>query len=128
MPTCPGLRQLEQFLAGALSPAEEEALTQHVDRCGACQDTLEALVGGAGRPAPRDADAEPDVAFMQRLKDAAPSSPWVLPGAAPTPVPPSGAPDLLGTTVRPAGSAPVVRPQLPSIPGYEILGELGRGG
>jgi WD40 repeat protein len=112
---CPPPEQLEYLLDETLEGPELEAVADHVAACPACQGALERLTGddpASGgslastasltvlkSPAPSDAAQK---AFLDRLKLAPP------PGAAPR--------------------SPAARAEAPAVPGYEILGVLGRGG
>jgi WD40 repeat protein len=112
---CPSPEQLEQLLEETLGGPEQEALSEHVSACPSCQAALDRLtdeepasslslasrsLGGAGKAAAL-ADGS-QTAFLARLKS--------LP-------PPAGR----------TASGPV-RPEIPAVPGYEIVQELGRGG
>ncbi|HEX4609068.1 MAG TPA: serine/threonine-protein kinase, partial [Urbifossiella sp.] len=101
MTVCPDREQLVQFLDGRVAPPVAEAVSRHVDGCTACLAALETLTDDSQfRPAGgiRRADTGPSPAFLDRLKAASPG----------------------------AAAARPVRP--PTIPGYEIEEELGRGG
>jgi WD40 repeat protein len=94
----PSVDRLRAFSGGGLDDAEHAALVDHVADCPVCWEHLEGL-----------GDADP---FLDRLRQAL---------AKPAP------PDLDGVTgdwrpqSEPGGEVPVV-------PGYELLGEIGRGG
>jgi serine/threonine protein kinase len=109
MGPCPPVEHLRRLLADELTAAGEEALDDHLRRCAACRRALESLTasepisgrpGAAGGPAP-----SPDL--LRRLKA----------------VTASLSRDDRGRAVPAAEPCP-----LPRVPGYEILGELGRGG
>jgi WD40 repeat protein len=102
---CPPVKHLRRLLADELTAAEEEALDEHLLRCTACRDALESLTAsGPAADHPRATDAPaPDPEWLRRLKTVA------------------------GSLAHPGVPADEPRP-LPSVPGYEILGELGRGG
>ena len=114
MHSCPSDEELTNLLADNLSPAEMDALARHVEGCASCRENLVRLTASRDtdtwrpkQPLPGTADEE---AMMQRLKR---MSPW------------------LATTLQeaPAASMPVAASfDPPTVPGYEILGELGRGG
>ena len=125
MTLCPSDEKLTGLLAEALSTAERDALARHVEGCASCQEQLARLTGTpdpetwrrAEHP-PRGSRAEEEM--MRRLKRR-PS--WL---ALSDPM----------QAARPAGHSPhavIRRPaavdcERPAVPGYEILGELGRGG
>jgi serine/threonine protein kinase len=122
---CPSSQQLEQLLEDQLSEAEQGVIATHVSACASCQAQLEKLTAtlGAGLRTPRHQGAEsetPKPAFLHQLKRTPPS------------------PEQLGLD-RADGETPVTIPQAPLgavppvaewpvVPGYEILGVLGRGG
>src|SRR6476619_4704195 len=124
MPPCPSDETLTDLLADALTTAERDRLARHVEGCAPCQERLADLTGApdtemwlrAQRP-PRGSDAEEGV--VRRLKR----------------VPLSSAAHRLGQAARPAGESLPAGPtpaafvsEPPAVPGFEILGELGRGG
>jgi hypothetical protein len=108
MSDCPQREQLERLLAEQLVGPDLDVLESHVELCAACQEVLARLAGdalvsatappSAGRPSQQG----PAAAFIRRLKQAPPDGP-TLRAAAP--------PD-----------------QWPTVAGYQLLGELGRGG
>jgi WD40 repeat protein len=112
---CPAHSQIADLLADRLGGADRAALEEHVEHCPACQGALERLTGGA------------DASRWQQLYAGLPR-----PGEAEVP----GLGRLLGE-LAPTGSAPTATPDSPrgpaddlppAIAGYEVLGELGRGG
>jgi hypothetical protein len=130
---CAGRKVLERFLGGELSGAASEGLAAHVEVCTTCQSVLDQLISEA--PAlpctafagePEDLEEEPAPVFLERLRRTLPeaaSSPDVLPrwrrsGDG------SGAGDELATGRGWNG----IGPGFTAVPGYEILGELNRGG
>jgi serine/threonine protein kinase len=117
VPSCPSDETLTGLLADALTVAERDGLGRHVEGCAPCQEKLARLTGGpeaerwrrAGQP-PQGPEAEEGV--VRRLKR----------------VPPPTAPHRPGQAGGPAGEPPPAAGPTPAVPGFEILGELGRGG
>jgi WD40 repeat protein len=107
-------------LAGRLAGADAEVVEAHVEGCPVCQQRLEELAGRAdGRH--EDTAASSGADFLGRLARE----------------PPAGAGPGLDTvrTARPlppaaTGGAAAATPEVPppAVAGYEVLGELGRGG
>jgi serine/threonine protein kinase len=125
MTSCPSAEKLTRLLADALSAAERDALARHVDGCASCAEQLARLTGTPDTKVWRLAEhpswgSRADEGMMRRLKQV-PS--WLT---------------LTGTVqaANPAGHSPhsvfrrpaAMNPEWPTVPGYEILGELGRGG
>jgi WD40 repeat protein/serine/threonine protein kinase len=106
MSRCPTLEQLERLLDEQLDEGESRGVSEHVGSCPRCQSALERLTRDSGviddrlslTPRPAARAAEPLDPFLTRLQRS----------------PLAGGP--------PRGSS------APRVPGYEILGELGRGG
>src|SRR5262245_52404463 len=109
--SCPSGEQLREFLDERLEDALRDSVEKHVDCCTGCQQRLAELSGASFvvpvRPKP---EHQPDDAFLDRLKHGLSGSSAGLRG---------NSKSLLGP-VSPTGP--------PSLPGYEILHELGRGG
>jgi serine/threonine protein kinase len=108
MTPCPSEEQLAALLADTLSTAERDAVARHVDGCAACQRQLARLSAASDTVMWRRAEHTPrpsrdEKEAMYRLKRL---SPGRAAGCGPTP----------------EGGEP------PAVPGYEIVGELGRGG
>jgi RNA polymerase sigma-70 factor (ECF subfamily) len=130
---CPSPDQLERLLEEELSPAELRAVSAHVAACAICQAALERLTDddgpGPAPPAPtinaHPPLPEPSRAFFGRLKQAVAPAPPPPPDRSP-----DDTPDPARPPVPPVADAPGSPDMLawPSVPGYEILGELGRSG
>jgi WD40 repeat protein len=97
---CPPPEALRRLLDGELGVAEEAALSRHVQACAACQGRLERMVADGSTPALRAAPRQTaaDGAADAVIARLKQRDPWGDGGA------------------------------LPSVPGYEVLEELGRGG
>ena len=106
---CPDLERLLRFLEGPSPEVEDEAIVGHVEGCAACRAELERLAAVSELSAIRDGrtahKAPADLSYLRDLK----------------------ALDLRHLSDPPAPRSPAESPR-PEIPGYEILGELGRGG
>ncbi|HZY83737.1 MAG TPA: serine/threonine-protein kinase, partial [Gemmataceae bacterium] len=113
MTPCPSREHLALLLAERLGGAEADAVADHVQTCPGCQGALDELSGtAAARPSqtptlgaapPRP---EPDTGFLRRLAENVPTF-----------------------SLRPAPGADRPPPAgWPRVEGYEIEGELGRGG
>jgi WD40 repeat protein/serine/threonine protein kinase len=122
MRRCPTPEELEGFLDERLGDARQAELSAHVGACAACQDALERLTesslpslsGRSSTVAQKSAPPQHDsqAAFLSQLKLQRPSRRGSNSTAGP------GASSTLRTGP----------PSLPVIAGYEMLGELGRGG
>ncbi len=122
MTACPPHEQLERFLAEQLGEADHEAVAGHVGACAACQETLErwtdSLLGRPSAPTPPPAAPEGPAEDSERTTDHV------------------SQPDTDGSFLSriaafwptPAGQAAPAGNAAPAVPGYEILGVLGRGG
>ncbi len=107
MTHCPDSAQLELLLDNRLADAERVELERHVEGCAACQQTLEGLTEATMW------DQEPRLGAVIAPVDNAPSLVVDPPGV------------TAGAT---AGANERVGRGPPTVGGYEIKGELGRGG
>jgi eukaryotic-like serine/threonine-protein kinase len=102
---CPCDDKLTDLLDNALSAQERDAIAWHVEDCPSCQEQLECLTGS------------PEAEMWRRAEN---------------PPPPTRAEAVMLRRLKrmPSALAPAVplQPSRPVVPGYEILGELGRGG
>src|SRR5262245_43610444 len=123
MTLCPSDEQLAGLLADALTTAERDAVVGHVEGCASCAERLARLTGTLETETSLRAEhplqgSEAEDEMMRRLKQ---KPQWLVPTL-----------QLHGS--RPAGDLPyartptVVGSEPPTVPGYEILGEVGRGG
>jgi eukaryotic-like serine/threonine-protein kinase len=119
MSRCPTVRDLEHWLDEELSDDRQDALSRHVGDCAHCQATLERLTEktcvlprgvGLGDSAHPTVAADCSSDFLAELKKSPPSG-TTFAGVARGP----DLPDPCAT-------------EFPTVAGYEILGELGRGG
>jgi WD40 repeat protein/serine/threonine protein kinase len=112
--SCLSAEELFALVEGRIESADREAIDAHVEGCDACQQRLEQLQSRSSQAGahPSNGDdaelRESDLVFLERLRGLG------RPGLA------SGVP---GEPDGPTGAAP-----LPSIRGFEILREIGRGG
>src|SRR5262249_12185094 len=113
---CPRPEQLQRLLTDQIDEAEREAIEAHVETCTACQETL-AHLAGTGQAMPQQRPRhEPGTGFLDRLKQMAVPTPGARLDTRPRPE---------ATRVRDGVDGP---DELAAVPGYEILGVLGRGG
>jgi eukaryotic-like serine/threonine-protein kinase len=100
--SCPPVERLRLWADDQLGEAEERTLTGHIEACPDCQQQLERLTSGAEfRRAEAKVSAEPSTVLVER---------WIR-------TPP----------IEKDGETSALE-RWPEIRGYEILGELGRGG
>ncbi len=106
---CPDRGRLLRFLEDPSPGADDLAIVAHVEGCAACRTELERLAATtelSGLRVSRTVhDASADLSFLTDLKHL----------------------DLRRLSDQPAPQSHAEDP-LPAIPGYELLGELGRGG
>jgi WD40 repeat protein/tetratricopeptide (TPR) repeat protein len=141
--SCPDRENLLAFSIGKLTPEHREAVAAHIEGCGSCLAALQALedegdpfVVQFRKPVPADLEEY----LGPRRQAGKVGWPWsaALPGSRSSqagenepstfqgPVPVQEIPPYQLTTSPAAG--PPTQAQLPEIPGYEVLSELGRGG
>src|SRR5690242_17905468 len=125
MMPCPSDEKLAQLLSDALDPTEQDAVAQHIQTCAPCQRKLAELTDdydsevrplAAGHPSSNSAEEE----IVRRLKSVRPSSAQSLTDASDATI--EYPARRKGTTASRMESEP------PAVPGYEIIGVLGRGG
>ena len=110
MASCPTREQLERFLADDLSSTTGAAISAHINDCGPCQEKLEQLTGTVATVAIDIQAASATTSdFVRKLKSVTPRSRSLDPDATPC---------LLDNS---DGGGP-------SLPDYQILEEIGRGG
>src|SRR5262245_66275 len=119
MTPCPTAGQLREMLDGRLPPEQEQPVAEHVECCSHCQNALEELTSATVVPLPPPADPSPTHPHPDSLL--APLR-WAGPSF-----------DHARTQIQVAGEPladeradPTSRRFWPSVPGYEIVGELGR--
>jgi serine/threonine protein kinase len=109
--SCPSGEQLRGFLDERLEDTLRDSIEKHAENCAACQERLAQLSAAAFLvPTRQRPEYEPDDAFLHRLKQGLSGSSASLRVNPKVPLEP----------VSP------IRP--PSVPGYDILHEVGRGG
>lgn len=125
MTLCPSDEKLAGLLADSLSTTERDALALHVEACALCQQKLahlteisDAEMWQRAEHFPPRAAAEDEEVLVRRLKQARPSS---------APFPPNPEEATLFAH-RDLESRTEMDSQWPAVPGYEIIGVLGRGG
>jgi WD40 repeat protein/serine/threonine protein kinase len=132
MSSCPSSELLEQLLDEELTDANRRAVSAHVNECTACQAALEQLTTKAEvsnvplSSVQRLSGAEPLAPFLAQLKEASVREKVAVLSSFKESA-------LSGTAESsPAGQKKAVMAStgsgIPVVPGYEILGELGRGG
>jgi eukaryotic-like serine/threonine-protein kinase len=122
---CPSDEKLTHLLADTLSPTERDALAQHVEACVSCQGKLARLTAistaeirqCAEHFAPRS-EAEEEI--VRRLKLARRSLALFPTDPADT--------TTGNITRRELAARGMIDSEWPAVPGYEIIGVLGRGG
>jgi serine/threonine protein kinase len=125
MLSCPSDETLTRLLADALTTTERDSLARHVEGCASCQGRLALLTETPDTETLQRADnpplgSEAEEEMVRRLKRVPPFSAAHRPGQADRR--PGDSPDA----ARPTPAAVTSEP--PAVPGFQILGELGRGG
>jgi tetratricopeptide (TPR) repeat protein len=117
MNQCPSPEQLTQLLAEQLDGPEADQVERHVQDCARCQEILARLCGaealGPGGPFTFDCPRtgfQPSPELVRRLREN-------VPGAVGD-----------ASTISPANPTSRACDRPPEVAGYEVLGELGRGG
>jgi eukaryotic-like serine/threonine-protein kinase len=125
MMLCPSDEQLSGLLDDALSKPEQDALAEHVEKCASCLQKLARMTDVPDTETwqrvthlPPNIEAEGEI--MRRLK-------LVLRSLTSISFDSSVTPMINSAQGKPASSAPIDF-EIPSVPGYEIIGILGRGG
>jgi serine/threonine-protein kinase len=113
---------LQRLLADQLSGPEAETVEAHVEACAACQQALEQLTAPAGGCADRapPSGGESGRDFLRRLE-------W-QPQAGAGPPSRAGGSTVRSRHAAPGEAAPAAPEGAPAVAGYEVIGELGRGG
>jgi serine/threonine protein kinase len=120
MTRCPSDAKLADLLTDALANADLDFVARHIETCAACQQRLARLTESDDGLLPRapsfplDSEAEEEV--VRRLKSARSSAPVPTNPADPTI---HASSELAPTSID---------SHWPVVPGYEIIGVLGRGG
>jgi serine/threonine protein kinase len=125
MASCASDEQLNGLLADTLSPTERDTLARHVQECASCQEKLARLTGTPDTEIWQRAEhppqgSEAEEGMVRRLKQMPPSSGVSHQEQAARLAAPS--------SYEAAPPLTVVESDRPAVPGFEILGELGRGG
>src|SRR5262245_28236208 len=130
MDPCPSVGQLDRLLADHLNAHEWEGVSAHVEVCAACQETLEQLTRQDTEfPLARLTTTSiviegADATFVRRMEA-------ILPEAETSVSSPECRIEdditVVTTADGPRHIASAVRPPV-AVPGFEILGEVGRGG
>jgi serine/threonine protein kinase/WD40 repeat protein len=141
--TCPGREELLAFSIGKLAQGPREAIASHLEGCGSCLTALQSLedegdpfVAQFRKTVPADLEK-----YLERRRAAGEAGrSWSdgLSGPRTSQIEDNQTTLLRGPAAVPAlppsqvATSPAAEPstptKLPEIPGYEVLGELGRGG
>jgi eukaryotic-like serine/threonine-protein kinase len=125
MTHCPSDETLAQLLADALKTSERDAIAGHIEACALCQGKLAHLTEIVAaekwrRVEHSAASSEAEDEIVWRLKASRRMS-------APSATDPSDV-TLANFTQRDLAALAAIDSQWPAVPGYEIIGVLGRGG
>jgi serine/threonine protein kinase len=125
MTSCPTTEHLHGLLAETLSRVERNTTARHIDDCAACQERLAVLTRTPDTEVWRRAvqphrDSGNEQQLLRRLKQMPSRLTTSVPGPV---VGPNGLSSHADAPRKLATSS-----ERPDVPGYEILGELGRGG
>src|SRR3954470_20841298 len=125
MTLCPPDEQLASLLADALGTAERESMAAHIEECAVCAEKLARLTEGLGleawhSPVDQQPRNESEDEIVRRLK-------LVRHLLAPMPTDANDTPTIDSAQGRGAAAA-AIDFEIPAVPGYEIIGILGRGG
>jgi anti-sigma factor RsiW len=125
MTLCPSEEQLSGMLDDALGTPEREALAEHVEQCNTCLQKLARMTeisesGTWQRVTHLRPCSDAEEAIVKRLKLARRSM-------ASFPLDPAATPTMTSAHGKPSSSA-TIDFVIPSVPGYEIIEILGRGG
>jgi WD40 repeat protein/serine/threonine protein kinase len=132
MKSCPDDSLLQQLLAEQLGERERGAVEEHLAGCAACQERLDKLTTDGGSVRWRKAQAPPPAAgpgsdpLLWRRVAALGAA--LLDHSLPIPAAETPAPEPRTSTPSDTEAGPRPETRFPSVPGYEILSELGRGG
>ncbi|HEY7314352.1 MAG TPA: serine/threonine-protein kinase [Gemmataceae bacterium] len=124
MNACPVPEQLRQLLAKAISGAEREQIENHVENCAACQEMLAKLSDSLTPEEQQTRDGgqrwsrhDPDSGFLRPFQQEAMDTTTGGEGE-----------NEPKTAPSPKEAAATSTGDWPRVPGYELLGVLGRGG
>jgi WD40 repeat protein len=137
MRSCPSPERLEQMLEEQGDANEQAALAAHLELCSRCQQLLEELTangeGGSAGEKVMNPEHEPRLEFLQSLEASLCAAAEAAGGAGLNGTPLDSLRATLPSLLALPSSAwhrqpRAVASELPTVAGYEILGELGRGG